>query len=122
MDDQYANRDCISLELNGGFYSKHVSAMTTEALHSKSKIAAELAHRDSEIDRLEKEISRYSCWIAITDQKPTELDGKVLCKTSCTYRDGSIKTIYWSSTSKDIEEWVIYFPERQLHWIFLSNP
>ena len=34
---------------------RHVSAMTGEALHSKSAIAAELAHRDREIDRLQAE-------------------------------------------------------------------
>ena len=34
------------------YYSAHVSAMTTEGLHSKSNIAAELAFRDQEIARL----------------------------------------------------------------------
>ena len=36
----------------------HVMAMTAENLHSKSDIAAELAHRDMEIDRLEKEVEK----------------------------------------------------------------
>jgi hypothetical protein len=36
-------------------YFKHVSAMTGESLHAKSKIAAELAFRDSKIAELEKE-------------------------------------------------------------------
>lgn len=36
-------------------YSRHVSAMTSEGLHAKSDIAAELAFRDLEIDRLTKE-------------------------------------------------------------------
>jgi hypothetical protein len=33
-------------------YSRHVSAMTSEGLHSKSDIAVELAFRDQEIARL----------------------------------------------------------------------
>lgn len=33
-------------------YSKHVGAMTREGLHAKSDIAAELAWRDTEIERL----------------------------------------------------------------------
>jgi hypothetical protein len=32
------------------YYSLHVSAMTTEALHSKSDIAAELAWRDRQLE------------------------------------------------------------------------
>lgn len=35
-----------------GLYSKHVSAMTSESLHSKSSIAAELAYRDMLINEL----------------------------------------------------------------------
>ena len=33
-------------------YCRHTSAMTEEGLHSKSDIAAELAFRDKQIDRL----------------------------------------------------------------------
>lgn len=43
-------------------YFKHVNAMTAEALHSKSAIAAELAYRDSVIDRQREaleQIKRY---------------------------------------------------------------
>ena len=39
-------RDPMGLDEDGGFYSKHVMAMTVEKLHSKAKIAAELGHRD----------------------------------------------------------------------------
>lgn len=45
----YAERDH---EAQGVHYINHVSAMTGEGLHAKSAIAAELAHRDMEIDRL----------------------------------------------------------------------
>ena len=33
-------------------YSAHVAAMTSEALHGKSEIAAELAYRDARIEEL----------------------------------------------------------------------
>ena len=52
MSKQYAERDIESLDEAGGFYSRHVSAMTGEGLHSKSSIAAELGHRDMVISEL----------------------------------------------------------------------
>ena len=45
----YAERDHVG---QGDYYTRHVSAMTGEKLHAKSAIAAELAHRDIEIERL----------------------------------------------------------------------
>jgi len=45
----YAKRDT---EAQGSHYTKHVCHMTGEGLHDKSEIAAELAHRDIEIERL----------------------------------------------------------------------
>jgi predicted RNase H-like nuclease len=50
--DQYAERDAFALDKAGGYYMRHLSAMTAEGLHAKSDIAAELAWRDMEIDRL----------------------------------------------------------------------
>lgn len=47
------NRDIVGQDKAGGYYFRHVQALTAEALHSKSDIAAELAHRDIEIDRLQ---------------------------------------------------------------------
>lgn len=41
-------------------YAKHVSAMTGEQLHSKMDIAAELAYRDNEIDRLKEALFDYA--------------------------------------------------------------
>lgn len=52
MSKQYAERDIESLDEAGGFYSRHVSAMTGEGLNSKSSIAAELGHRDMVISEL----------------------------------------------------------------------
>lgn len=51
----YKERDIEWLDEQGEHYSKHISAMTGEALHDKSDIAAELAWRDYEIDRLKTE-------------------------------------------------------------------
>jgi hypothetical protein len=45
----YAKRDTMA---QGEHYLRHVSAMTGESLHAKSAIAAELAHRDIELQRL----------------------------------------------------------------------
>lgn len=45
---EYGNREAI--KERSDHYLKHVSAMTGEGLHSKSDIAAELAHRDIIID------------------------------------------------------------------------
>ena len=52
---EYADRDVFELI---PYYGKHVLAMTAEGLHNKSDIAAELAHRDIEIDRLRAELER----------------------------------------------------------------
>jgi len=54
---QYAERDAIALDRAGGYYLRHVYAMTKEGLHGKSDIAAELAFRDMEIDRLKAEVA-----------------------------------------------------------------
>jgi hypothetical protein len=56
MKKFYAERDIIK---QGEYYGRHVSAMTGEGLHEKCDIAAELAHRDIEIDRLKDEIAQW---------------------------------------------------------------
>lgn len=45
-DIQYGGRDPMMLDRAGGYYQRHVNAMTTERLHEKSDIAAELGYRD----------------------------------------------------------------------------
>lgn len=52
----YAERDIIE---QGDHYARHVNAMTAEGLHAKSDIAAELAHRDIEIEQLRAALDRY---------------------------------------------------------------
>jgi hypothetical protein len=44
----------------GPYYLRHVAAMTSEGLHSKADIAAELAYRDHEIDRLRALITKLN--------------------------------------------------------------
>lgn len=46
----------------GKFYTDHVMAMTEEGLHEKSDIAAELAHRDIEIDFLQRKLGKMKIW------------------------------------------------------------
>ena len=55
----YAERDHMAQDAAGNYYSRHVSAMTEEGLHAKSDIAAELAHRDIQIDRLRRSRDFY---------------------------------------------------------------
>lgn len=49
---QYAERDSFEMDKAGGYFTRHIAAMTAEGLHDKYAIADELAHRDMEIDRL----------------------------------------------------------------------
>lgn len=49
---EYKERDIYDLDEVGNYYDKHVNAMTTENLRSKSAIAAELGHRDYIIDQV----------------------------------------------------------------------
>jgi hypothetical protein len=53
-ENLYAERDVVK---QGAHYLKHINAMTKEDLHSKSDIAAELAHRDIRIKLLESKVS-----------------------------------------------------------------
>jgi hypothetical protein len=48
------NRRPMELE---PWYSKHVSAMTGEGLHSKADIAKELAYRDQQIESLRQQLA-----------------------------------------------------------------
>ncbi|ASD87241.1 hypothetical protein R537_23775 [Salmonella enterica subsp. enterica serovar Rough O:d:1,7] len=54
--NQYAERDAMQLDKDGGYYSRHIQAMTREGLHSKGDIAAELAWRDQQIDQLKADL------------------------------------------------------------------
>ena len=56
-DNQYADRDAMWLDQQGGHYIRHVDHMTREGLHSKSDIAAELGWRDLQIQELTQQLS-----------------------------------------------------------------
>lgn len=68
-EELYAERDIIALDEAGNYHFKHVMAMTSEQLHSKSAIAAELAHRDMLIDKLTKELQAAKAQVAPGDNK-----------------------------------------------------
>lgn len=55
MSKHYAERDIMELDEIGNHYINHVSAMTSEKLHGKSDIAAELGYRDMLIEKLTAE-------------------------------------------------------------------
>lgn len=54
----YGERAIDELDFAGGYYSRHVNAMTAEGLNSKSAIAAELAVRDFVIDSMKETIGQ----------------------------------------------------------------
>ncbi|EBS2695444.1 hypothetical protein ZQ65_25665 [Salmonella enterica subsp. enterica serovar Newport] len=56
--NQYAERDAMQLDKDGGYYSRHIQAMTREGLHSKGDIAAELAWRDQQIEQLREKLKQ----------------------------------------------------------------
>jgi hypothetical protein len=55
----YAERDVLK---QGQHYVRHVEAMTAEGLHSKADIAAELAHRDIQIEQLTRAADALVAW------------------------------------------------------------
>lgn len=55
---QYSERNAMALDKAGGYYSRHVRAMTAERLDSKSGIAAELGWRDMQLAEAESLIKR----------------------------------------------------------------
>lgn len=69
---KYKERDPMALDDAGGYYFRHVNAMTGEKLHSKAAIAAELGYRDMLIDDLLK-AAKYALPLLHTgDELPME--------------------------------------------------
>lgn len=56
MTKQYDERDAFDMDQGGGYYMRHVKAMTPEQLESKSDIDVELAWRDMQIDELQQKL------------------------------------------------------------------
>jgi len=69
VTNNYETRDIEELDNVGGYYMRHVMAMTGEQLDSKSKIAAELAFRDFTIDQLQNEIDALRSQLEACDQE-----------------------------------------------------
>ena len=66
---EYAERNIEETKALNDAYCKHINAMTTEDLYSKSDIAAELAWRDVQIEQLTKELEEANKWkIAVIDR------------------------------------------------------
>lgn len=75
----YANRDH---KAQGDYFVLHMDRMTGEALHNKSDIAAELAHRDIEIANLQAEIAALKARLEAVERLPKQWRFEVgLCKT-----------------------------------------
>ncbi len=71
MEKQYAERNIEELEPH---YMTHAMAMTVEKLHSKMQIAAELACRDQEIERLKEQIEKAkNCLVCLPIADPVEV-------------------------------------------------
>lgn len=66
---QYAERDAMTLDDAGGYYLRHVLAMTGEKLHSKGDIAAELGWRDMQIAKLKAERDALAAENAVLDSE-----------------------------------------------------
>ena len=81
MDEkQYARRDAAALDVWGGFYHRHVRAMTEEKLHGKAEIAAELGWRDLRIFQLETELEALKQQMEATAARVQERLDKLLKK------------------------------------------
>lgn len=61
--NHYAERDAEELDDAGGYYFRHVMAMTREKLHGKSAIAAELGYRDMIIAQQQAQIEKYRLFL-----------------------------------------------------------
>lgn len=94
----YGERDIMAL---GEYYVRHVSAMTSEGLHSKAAIAAELAHRDEQIDQL---LSALRSLNAHYDD---------LCKSNPGFMGGMILKDYglWNESLLESERVLARYPQ-----------
>jgi predicted ATP-grasp superfamily ATP-dependent carboligase len=85
----YAKRRPWELDEAGGYYCRHVAAMTEEGLHSKADIAAELGWRDMQIDRLHRVLEEKFHNATMT--KLEELTDRVVAATTDPTLDELVK-------------------------------
>jgi hypothetical protein len=79
----YAERDHVA---QGELFVRHMSAMTGEGLHAKSAIAAELAHRDMEIQMLRAALGAVHWRVSRSDTAFDDIAAAVLaevCEQAC---------------------------------------
>ena len=108
----YANRNIRAL---GAHYSKHVEAMTVEGLHEKSEIAAELAHRDVLIDRLQETCGWQPISTVPRDGSPLLVTGPHFkYPQSVTWNNGALEE-NWNSNNVEKNGPVT-------HWMPLPKP
>lgn len=74
---QYSERDAMELDKVGGYYFRHVLAMTADGLHSKSDIAAELGWRDMQIDALQEQVREMAELEALLRECRAALDALI---------------------------------------------
>lgn len=73
QNKQYAEREYDELDFAGGYYSRHVYAMTAEGLNAKHQIAGELGFRDMLIDQLNEKIRNLENQILEADHLVSEM-------------------------------------------------
>lgn len=73
QNKQYAEREYDELDFAGGYYSRHVYAMTAEDLNAKHQIAGELGYRDMLIDQLNEKIRNLENQILEADHLVSEM-------------------------------------------------
>lgn len=87
---EYKERDTIALDEAGGYFMKHMNALTVEKLHGKAEIAAELAYRDKHIDELKNKLKISLGYVYKTHQAGYSVlcyhDGKHECLVCREYK------------------------------------
>lgn len=83
MSEYESTRVEFCMDNCGDLYAKHVSAMTSEHLHFKSDIAAELAYRDHVIQSLQQRLeSAENPWVKASERLPREDEYPLLVRSS----------------------------------------
>ncbi len=95
---QYCERDVMALDRAGGYYARHIQAMTTEGLESKSDIAAELGWRDMRIAKLDRSNSK----VRVKHPTPQPMDAQISIVRPGTSDDTEIRLIIRIAMGKTI--------------------
>lgn len=96
----YAERKPWELDRAGGYYHRHVAAMTEEGLHSKADIAAELGWRDMEIDRLQSQFA----WHPVSKGLPPAPGHYIFASHGSIVHAGLVETGSWFTPDGESHE------------------